>query len=125
MDASSAANMRQRVANSIEEAGSLLGMIPSLLDENEQMGATLESTRQEADRGRAELIEARNELTQIRKERDEMTRMCTSAMNEVADLMNETMTRLRPVQKSSPLAGERTAAGELAGRPTPAGIPSI
>jgi uncharacterized coiled-coil DUF342 family protein len=125
MDSSSATNMRQRVANVIEEAGSLLGLIPALFDENEQMCATLESTRQEADRGREELIEIKNELTQIRKERDEMTRMCTSAMNEVADLMNETMIRLRPGQKSSPLARERATAAELAGRPTPAAVPSI
>ena len=125
MDSSSATNMRQRVANSIEEAGSLLGMIPGLLDENEQVCAALESTRQEVDRGREELIEAKNELTLIRKERDEMTRMCTSTMNEVADLMNATMSRLRPGQKSSPLGRERSAAPELVGRPTPAGVPSI
>lgn len=125
MDSSSATNVRQRVANVLEEAGSLLGMIPGLLDESEQMCTTLESTRQEAGRGREELIEVKNELTQIRKERDEMTRMCTSAMNEVADLMNETMNRLRPGQKSSPLARERATAAELAGRPTPAAVPSI
>jgi len=125
MDSSSATNMRHRVSNAVEEAGSLLGMIPGLLDENERMCATLESTRQEADRGREELIEVKNELTQIRQERDEMTRMCTSTMNEVADLMKETMNRLRPGQKSSPLDRERTAAAELAGRPTPAGVSSI
>jgi uncharacterized coiled-coil DUF342 family protein len=125
MDSSSATTMRQRVANVIEEAGSLLGMIPSLLDENDRVCATLESARQEADRGREELIEAKNELNQTRQERDEMTRMCTSTMNEVAELMNETMNRLRPGQKSSPLARERAAAAEPAGRPTPAGVSSI
>jgi uncharacterized coiled-coil DUF342 family protein len=125
MDRSSATNMRQRAANVIGETESLLGMIPSLLDENERMCATLESARQEADRGREELIEVKNELTQMRQERDELTRMCTSTMNEVADLMTEMMSRLHPGQKSSLLARERAAAAELPGRPTPAGVSRI
>jgi uncharacterized coiled-coil DUF342 family protein len=124
MDSLSATNICQRVANVIEEAGSLLGMIPSLLDENEQMCATLESARQEVDKGREELIEVKNELAELRKERDEMTRMCTSALNEVANVMSEVTIRLRTGQKSSPFARERAAA-ELASRPTPAGAPSI
>ncbi len=125
MDRSPATDTRQRITSLIEEAGSLLGMIPGLLDENEQMRARMESTQQEADRVREELVAVENELAQIRKERDEITRMCTSAMNEAASVINEMLIKLRPGQKPSPFARDPVAAADPASRPAPAAWPSI
>ncbi len=125
MDRSPVTDMRQRVTDLIDEAGSLLGMIPGLLDENEQMRARVESTQQETDRVREELVAVKNELAQLRKERDEMTRMCTTAMNEAANVINEMLIKLRPGQKPSPFARDAGAAADPASRPAPAAWPSI
>ena len=154
MDRPSAIATRQRVTNLIEEAGSLLGMIPPLLDENEQMRASheqmranheqmrasheqmrasheqmrlsTERTQQEADKLRDELVAIKNEVAQHRTERDEITQMCTKAMHEAADVINEMLLKLRPGQKASPFARDPgTAVADLAPRPASAASSSI
>lgn len=119
MDRPPATDTRQRVTNLIEEAGSLLGMIPRLLDdENEQMRAGMESTRQEAGALREELVAVKDDLEQLRNERDETTRMCIKAMDEAAEVINEMLIKLRPDHKSSPFARDPGApAADPASRP--------
>jgi hypothetical protein len=92
-------------------------MFPGLLDENEQMRISMESAHQEAASTAQELAAVKNELAQLRKERDETTRLCTTAMNEVAGVINEMMTRLRPGQRPSPFARDPGSAADPAVRP--------
>ena len=118
MDQAPTADTRQRVLSGIQEVGSLLGMIPGLLDENEQMRVRMERTRQEADAIREELVAVKNEVGALRKERDDTTRMCTNAMSEVAGVINEMITKLRPAQNASPF----TRAPAAAEAPSPLGL---
>ena len=104
MDRLPATDMRDRVTNFIEEAGAVLRMLPGLFDENEEMRVKTESAHQEAARAAQELTAVKSELAQLRKEHDETARMCITAMNEVAGVINEMITKLRPGQKSSPFA---------------------
>lgn len=121
MDHVAVTETRQRVARLVEEAGSVLGMIPGVLDENEELRVSFESAQREADRTCEQLIVLKNEVSQLRKERDEITGMCTSAMSEMAEVLNEMIGKLRSGQKSGPFAGERTVPSELSSRPAPAG----
>jgi chromosome segregation ATPase len=121
MDHAAVTEIRQRVARLVEEAGSVLGMIPGVLDENEELRVSFEGAQREADRTCEQLIVLKNEVAQLRKERDEITGMCTSAMSEMAEVMNEMIGKLRAGQKSSPFSGERAVPSEPASRPAPAG----
>ena len=126
MDRSPATDTRQRVTNAIEEVGALVEMIPRLLDDNEQMRASLESAHQGADKLREELVLVKSDLASLQKERDEITRMCTKAMNEAAEVINEMLTKLRPGQKASPFARDPgTAVADPAPRPATAAWSSI
>lgn len=121
MDHAAVTETRQRVARLAEEAGSVLGMIPGVLDEIEELRVSLESAQREADKTCEQLLVLKNEVAQLRKERDEITGMCTSAMSEMAEVLNEMMSKLRSGQKPSPFAGERSVPSELVSRPAPAG----
>ena len=120
MDLAAITETRERVARLIEEAGSVLGMIPGVLDENEELRVHLESAQREADKTCEQLLVLKNEIAQLRKERDEISGMCTSAMSEMAEVLNEMIDKLRSGQKPSPFAGERAIPSELASRPAPA-----
>lgn len=124
MDRPTAADARHRGTRLIEEAGSLLELLPGLLDENEQMRARVESTQQDADRAHEEILALKSEIAQLRRDHDEVTSMCTSAMKEVADNVNELITKLRPAQRPSPFMRDpAVTASDVASR-TPVAMAS-
>jgi seryl-tRNA synthetase len=133
MDRLPVAETRQRVLNLIEETGSLLGMIPRLLDENEQLRATGEASQKDNERLREEVATLKGELSQFRKERDEIADTFSKVMTEMVDLMNEMIPKLRPGTKppvpatgASPFQKEDVVPVGSAPRPSPqpAGAPS-
>jgi seryl-tRNA synthetase len=105
MDRLPVAETRQRVLNLIEETGSLLGMIPRLLDENEQLRTTGETSQKDNERLREEVATLKGELSQFRKERDEIADTFSKVMTEMVDLMNEMIPKLRPGAKAPAPAG--------------------
>ena len=137
MDQSPNTEMRQRITDLIEEAGSLLEMIPRLLDENEQMRVGLGRfqqetdhlrgeieqmrvglgrSQQEADHLRGEIVQLKHELAQERIERE----MCTNAMNEASSVINEMLVKLRVGQRSSSTVRDPgMALADLTPRPGP------
>lgn len=124
MDHLVAEDTRQRVAhvaNMLEEAGSVLGLIPRLLDENEVLRVSLERAQREAEAGREEMAALKNDIADLQKRRDEIESMCTSALSEMTDVVNQLMTKLRPAQTSSPFARDRGIASDISSRLAPLG----
>lgn len=96
MEQVAASEMRQRVLNLIEETGAVLGLVPRLLDDNEQLRARAESAGRDTERLREELAAVRAELEQLRRERDEMADSFARTMNEMVEVVNQMVSRLRP-----------------------------
>lgn len=102
MEQVAASEMRQRVLNLIEETGAVLGLVPRLLDDNEQLQARAESAGRDNERLREELAAVRAELEQLRRERDEMADSFTRTMNEMVEVVNQMVSRLRPAAHTRP-----------------------
>ena len=114
-------DMRQRAA----EAGTLLGLIPQLIDRSEELKVSLEAAGKETDGLRKEWAALRTELHQLRSEREEMADSLTVIMNDILRLTNEAVSKLRPGERRSAFAREAPAqAGDApAARPTPPPVP--
>jgi uncharacterized coiled-coil DUF342 family protein len=117
-----AGDVRQRAVALIQEAGSLLGMIPQLLDRSEELEAKADSASKEVEALRKELAGLRSEVQQLRTDREELTDGLTVIMNEILRLTGDAVTKLRSGEKRS--AFWREASGAAAeggpGRPAPA-----
>jgi chromosome segregation ATPase len=115
-------DVRQRAVALIQEAGTLLGMIPQLLDRTEELKANVDSTGKETDSLRKEVAALRGEVQQLKADREEMADSLTVIMNDILRLTNEAVAKLRGPERRSAFWREgHTAAGESAPvRPAPA-----
>lgn len=97
----SVGDVRQRAVALIQEAGTLLGMIPHLLDRTEELQSAGDAATKEAENSRKEIVALRSEVQQLRAERDDMAEQLTVIMNDVLRLSSEAVAKLRPSEKRS------------------------
>jgi hypothetical protein len=103
-------DVRQRAVALIQEAGTLLGMIPQLLDRTEELQSTVDTATKDAENSRKEIAALRSEVQQLRGDRDEMGDQLTVIMNDVLRLSSEAVAKLRPSEKRSAFWREGHAA---------------
>ena len=118
--------VRERAVALIQEAATLLGMIPQLLDRNEELQRNLDSASKEAEGLRREVTAVTGEAQQLRVEREEVADTLTVFMNDILRLTNETAAKLRPAEKRSAFSRDVNAptADSAQCRPgVPAGSP--
>jgi len=94
-------DVRQRAVALIQEAGTLLQMIPQLLDRSEELKAKLDTASKEADGFRKEVAALRLEVQQAKTEREEMSDGLTVIMNEILRLTSDAAALLRPSDRRS------------------------
>ena len=92
---------RQRAVSLIEEAGTLLGMIPKLLDENDGLHADVEAAAKEAEALKGEIEALRSDLHQLRTEREDLAEIMTRIATDMSRL-GEIVARPRPAERKSP-----------------------
>jgi cell division septum initiation protein DivIVA len=119
-------DVRQRSVALIQETGTLLGIIPQLLDRNEALQASLDTAAREADDLRKEVAALRTEAQQLRTEREETADSLTVIMNDILRLTSEAVAKLRGPesrsvfwQKTHLLGGEGTSPRPAPGAGTP------
>lgn len=101
MDMRSVEDTRQRAVALIEEAGTLLGMIPRLLDDNDSLRAAAQASANESEGLRGELDALRSEIQQLRAEREEFAEVVTRLMSDVGRL-GELAAKPRGAERRSP-----------------------
>lgn len=101
MDSTGMQDTRQRAVSLIEEAGTLLGMIPKLLDENDGLKAEVETAAKESEALRNELEALRGDLQQLRAEREDLAEIMTRIATDMSRL-GEIVARPRPAERKSP-----------------------
>lgn len=117
-------DVRQRAVALIQEAGTLLGMIPHLLDRTEELEASVDTAAKEADGLRKEIAGLKSEVQQLRTDREEMADSLTVIMNDILRLTSEAVAKLRPTEKRSSFWRETHApAAETAGARPGMGTP--
>ena len=117
---------RQRAVALIEEAGTLLGMIPRLLDENEGLRASAEAAARDADGLRGEIDALRAEVQQLRAEREDLVEIMARVAADVGRL-GEIVAKARPAERKSPFWRDPTGSGApVAGAaPSPPASPGL
>lgn len=113
MDVSSA-ELRQRVVRGIEDIQLLLGLVPRLLDDKEQLEQTLRTTTGEYQRLGQEVAMLRRESERFRVESDQMVEIFSKTMNEMHRLSNEMVEKLRTGPGTREFTDERPAAAPTA-----------
>lgn len=121
MDLTSA-DVRQRVVRGIEDIQMLLGLIPRLLDDKEQLEQTLHATTDECQRLGHEVALLRRESERFRGESDQMVEIFSKTMNEMHRLSNEMVEKLRTGPGTRVVIDERSTVAPVA--PTPAAVPA-
>lgn len=101
MDIMESTDVRQRAVAVIQEAGTLLQMIPQLLDKSEVLKTNLDTVSKEADGFRKEVAALRVEVQQVKTEREEMSDGLTVIMNEILRLTTDAVALLRPSERRS------------------------
>ncbi len=121
METTGVQDTRQRAVALIEEAGTLLGMIPKLLDDNDTLRASVEASSREAETLRAEVETLRAELTQLRAEREDLAEIMTRIATDMSHL-GEIVSRPRPLpERKSPFWRDPSAPGAAPVGGAPAG----
>jgi uncharacterized coiled-coil DUF342 family protein len=108
---------RQRAVTLIEEAGTLLGMIPRLLDENDSLRASVDAAAMEAEALRGEIDALRSDLQHLRTEREELAEILAKIATDMGRL-GEIVSKPRAAERKSPFWREPSggsAAGISAG----------
>lgn len=95
-----AGDTRKRLAQWIEDGQALLGILPGLLNDHEQLKAKAQAAEREAEKLRQEIIGLRSENQALRTERTEIIETLGKFLNP--QLLNEMMQKLRggPGRKS-------------------------
>ena len=101
MDITESTDIRQRAVALIQEAGTLLGMIPRLLDRSDELTTSLETVSKDAEGLRKEVAVLRGEVQQVKTEREEMSDSLTVIMNEILRLTSDAVALLRPSERRS------------------------
>jgi uncharacterized coiled-coil DUF342 family protein len=118
-------DVRQRAVALIQEAGTLLGMIPQLLDRSDELKTNLETSGKETENLRKEVAALRSEIQQLKADREEMADSVTVIMNDILRLTNDAVAKLKPTERRSAFWREgANPAGESAPvRSTPGSVP--
>jgi chromosome segregation ATPase len=101
METTGVQDTRQRAVSLIEEAGSLLGMIPKILDENDGLRANVEAAAKESEALKGEIEALRGDLQQLRTEREDLAEIMTRIATDMSRL-GEIVSRPRPAERKSP-----------------------
>ena len=94
-------DIRQRAVALIQETGTLLEMIPQLLDRSDELKTNLEAVSKDAEGLRKEVAPLREDIQKLRKEREEMSDSLTVIMNEILRLTGDAVALLRPSERRS------------------------
>lgn len=116
MDMRSMEDTRQRAVALIEEAGTLLGMIPRLLDDNDGLRAAAEAAAKESEELRGEIDALRGEIQQQKAEREELAEIVARVVSDIGRL-GELAAKPRAAERRSPFWREPSGG-------TPGGSPS-
>ena len=101
METNGVQDTRQRAVALIEEAGTLLGMIPKLLDDNDSLRADVEARARETEALKSEIDALRGDLLQLRAEREDLAEIMTRIATDMSRL-GEIVSRPRPAERKSP-----------------------
>jgi chromosome segregation ATPase len=97
---------RAKVQKWIEDGQYLIGLIPALVEENERLRTSLDSSEKEFERLRQEVALLRGESEQYRNEREDVADALNKFMNEMLQLVNEVAQKFRTPQRKSPFERE-------------------
>lgn len=86
---------RAKVQKWIEDGQYLVGLIPALVEENERLRSSLETSEKEFERLRQEVALLRGESEQYRSEREDVADALNKFMNEMLQLVNEVAQKFR------------------------------
>jgi len=106
MDATSAAETRERITKWIEETRQIFGLLPELLSADHQAGERVSAAQKEAERLHKDVEELRRENQHLRLEKD-----------EIAQVMAQIAAKLGVTPRRSPF--ERAASGDQLKAPEP------
>lgn len=110
MEAADMQDTRQRAVALIREAETLLGMVPDLLDQNDNLRAAGDAAAKEAEALRGEIDALRAELGQLRSERESLAEIVARMATDTSRL-GELVARPRPVgERKSPFSREPAGA---------------
>ena len=123
METTGLQDTRQRAVSLIEEAGTLLGMIPKLLDDNDSLRADVEAGAKESESLKGEIEALRGDLQQLRAEREDLAEIMTRIATDMSRL-GEIVARPRPAERKSPFWRDPApaAAAPLASAPAGTGM---
>jgi cell division protein FtsB len=123
MEMTGVQDTRQRAVALIEEAGTLLGMLPRLLDDNDSLRANLDAAAREAEALRGEIEALRAELAQLRGEREDLAEIMTRIATDMSRI-GEIVARPRPAgDRKSPFWREAGAPNAAPAGSAPAQAP--
>jgi len=125
METTELPDTRQRAASFIEEAGTLLGTIPKLLDDNDRLRADMEAAAKESEALKGEIEALRSEVQQLRSEREDLAEIMTRIATDMSRL-GEIVALPRPAERRSPFWRDPVpaAAAPLARAPGGTGLAS-
>jgi chromosome segregation ATPase len=106
MEGTGGTETRAKVQKWIEDGQYLIGLIPALVEENERLRTSLDSSEKEFERLRQEVALLRGESEQYRNEREDVADALNKFMNEMLQLVNEVAQKFRTPQRKSPFERE-------------------
>jgi|SRR5882762_5564398 len=109
MDATSAAEARERVTKWIEETRQMVSLLPELLSGDHQAGERVSAAQKETERLHRDVEDLKRENQQLRLDKD-----------EIAQAMGQIAAKLGLTPRRSPF--DRAASGEL---PRPADLKAV
>jgi hypothetical protein len=104
------ADVRQRVIKSFQDLEFLVDLVPQLLDDNQRLGAAVETATREGEELREEVGRLRTENEAFRVERDQTVEAFGRVMHEILRLAQELLQKL---------PGSAQANGHAAARRSP------
>jgi uncharacterized coiled-coil DUF342 family protein len=108
---------RGKVQKWIEDGQYLVGLIPALVEENERLRTSLESSEKEFERLRQEVALLRGESESYRNEREDVADALNKFMNEMLQLVNEVAQKFRTPSQRAKSPFEREGSREGTPRP--------
>ena len=102
-------DIRQRATALVEETGTLLRMLPKLLDDNSALRAEVEAVSKGAAVLKGEVETLRAEIQKLRAERDDLTEIMTRLAPDMSRL-GEIFARARGGERKSPFSRDASAA---------------
>ena len=117
------AQIRERFARWIEDTKELFGLLPGLLDHDQQLTAKTDHAEQETERLRRELGELRKELDETRKQNEQLRTDKDEAAQALAKVLETVQATNQVAQKlgvmRSPFARREAPPPAPAAQPAP------